>query len=90
MPVLKARNRVVYFRVSEDEFHDFSEMCQAANARSLSDLARSAMQRMLKEQNEGEMIAERLKTFDELMARVNQKLVEMGELIQKNTPGGSQ
>lgn len=89
MSVLKARNRIVYFRVSEDEFHDFSEMCQAANARSLSDLARSAMQRMRREQTESELIADRLKSFDELMSRVNQKLVEMGELIQKNTQNGS-
>ncbi|MEP6714106.1 MAG: hypothetical protein ABJC09_00950 [Terriglobia bacterium] len=46
------------------------------------------MQRMLKEQNEGELIVERLKNFDELMSRVNQKLIEMGELIQKNTQNG--
>ncbi len=89
MPVLKARSRVVYFRVSEDEFHDFSEMCQSANARSISELARSAMQRMMKERTEVELFADRLKNLDELMFRVNQKLVEMSELINKNTQNGS-
>jgi glutaredoxin 2 len=84
MSVLKARNRVVYFRVSEDEFHEFLKMCDAEKARSLSDLARSALQRMLRERQEGEMISDRLKTFDDLISRVNDKLSEMSDLIRAN------
>ncbi|MDP9169924.1 MAG: hypothetical protein M3N54_04850 [Acidobacteriota bacterium] len=64
-------------------------MCQSANARSISELARSAMQRMMKERTEVELFADRLKNLDELMFRVNQKLVEMSELINKNTQNGS-
>jgi hypothetical protein len=82
MSVLKARSRVVYFRVSEDEFDEFLKVCHAAKARSLSDLARSAMQRMVREQAEGEMLTDRLKTFDELISRVNEKLTEMSELVR--------
>jgi hypothetical protein len=89
MSVLKTRSRVVYFRVSEDEFNNFLKMCHAAKARSLSDLARSALQRMLREQEESETLADRLKTFDELISRVNEKLTEMGELLRTNSQGRS-
>lgn len=89
MSVLKARSRVVYFRVSEDEFNDFLKMCHAAKARSPSDLARSALQRMLKEEEDRGMLADRLKTFDELILRVNEKLTEMGELLRANSQGRS-
>jgi hypothetical protein len=84
MPVLKPRSRLVYFRVSEDEFHEFSEMCTAAHARSISDLARSAMKQLRKQQSHDEMLADRLKSFDELILRVNEKLAQMSELIQAN------
>lgn|SRR5689334_20961361 len=43
MAVLKPRTKLVYFRVSEDEFEEFSRACQREGARSLSDLARSAI-----------------------------------------------
>ena len=52
MSVAKPRNRLVYFRVSEDEFQKLSRMCQGnEGARSISELARSAVNRMLAEQN---------------------------------------
>lgn len=47
MTVLKRRSHLVYFRVSEDEFENYTKLCQTAGARSVSDLARSAVNRML-------------------------------------------
>src|SRR5580704_4782187 len=49
MSVLKPRNRLVYFRVSEDEFQQFNQMCESVGARSISDLARSAIQQMIQQ-----------------------------------------
>jgi len=49
MAVLKPRNRLVYFRVSEEEFQLFTNMCQAEGARSISDLARVALRRLVQE-----------------------------------------
>ena len=49
MAVLKPRNRLVYFMVSEEEFQLFSGMCEIEGARSISDLARLALQRLAQE-----------------------------------------
>ena len=49
MAVLKPRERLVYFRVSEDEFRQFVGVCEQAGARSVSDLARNAVQRLIAE-----------------------------------------
>jgi hypothetical protein len=52
MLVAKPRTRLVYFRVSEEEFQQFASMCQGAEgARSISDLARSAVARLIADKN---------------------------------------
>ena len=90
MAVLKPRSRLVYFRVSEEEFHEFSEMCQHANARSLSDFARSAMQQMRKRRADEDVLADRLRSFDELIKQVNQKLELIAQLVEMNMQNASQ
>lgn len=48
MSVAKPRNRLVYFRVSEDEFQKLTRMCDGTDGpRSISELARAAVNRML-------------------------------------------
>jgi hypothetical protein len=43
MSVLRPRNRLVNFRLSEDEFERLKASCSLQNARSISDFARSAV-----------------------------------------------
>lgn len=45
MPVFKPRNRLVNFRLSEEEFDKLRASCALYGARSLSDFARSAVMR---------------------------------------------
>lgn len=47
MAVLRPRTRVVFFRVSQDEFQQFMQACESSGARSASDFARMAVQRMI-------------------------------------------
>lgn len=47
MAILKTRTRLVYFRISEDEFEQFGEICARSGARSISDLARMAIQQLM-------------------------------------------
>jgi hypothetical protein len=44
---MRPRNRLVYFRLSEDEFQELNELCRDASARSISDVARQAVQNMI-------------------------------------------
>jgi len=42
--IASRRDRLVYFRVTEEEFNEILQVCQQSKARSVSDLARSAIQ----------------------------------------------
>lgn len=77
MAVLKPRERLVYFRVSEDEFRQFVSVCEQAGARSVSDLARNAVQRLIAEgqrQNDGQQLEEKMQMLERLIAAVTEQL----------------
>jgi hypothetical protein len=79
--VFKPRERLVYFRVSEDEFRQFSSVCEQGGARSLSDLARNAVQRLLAEghrQREGQELEEKMRLLESLIAAVTEQLHLLG------------
>lgn len=91
MSVLKPRNRLVYFRISEDEFQQAAEICQVEGARSLSDFARLAMQRVIRDGSASpdHMLIERLKIIDELLTKLNQNLAQLTQLLAAHA-GGSE
>jgi hypothetical protein len=75
--VLKPRERLVYFRVSEDEFRQFVSVCEQAGARSVSDLARNAIQRLIAEgqrQRDGDEMEEKMRVLERLIAAVTEQL----------------
>ncbi len=77
MAVLKPRERLVYFRVSEDEFRQFVSVCEHAGARSVSDLARNAVQRLIAEgrrNQEHHDIDEKIRVLERLIAAVTEQL----------------
>lgn len=47
MSILKRRNRMVSFRLSEDEYAGLRNVCLTEGARSVSDLARDAVHRLI-------------------------------------------
>ena len=47
MNVLKRRTRMISFRLSEEEYEGLKHICIRIGARSLSDVARDAVQRLL-------------------------------------------
>lgn len=77
MAVLKPRERLVYFRISEDEFRQFSSVCEQGGARSVSDLARNAVQRLIADsqrQKEGQELDEQIRILEGLIAAVTKQL----------------
>ena len=77
MAVLKPRERLVYFRISEDEFRQFVSVCEQEGARSVSDLARSAVQRLIADgerHRDGEELAEKMHRLERLIAAVTEQL----------------
>ena len=47
MNVVKRRTRMISFRLSEEEYEGLKRICVRLGARSLSDIARDAVQRLL-------------------------------------------
>jgi len=77
MAVLKPRERLVYFRISEDEFRQFVSVCEQAGARSVSDLARNAVQRLITDgnrQRQHDEDAEKMCRLERLIAEVTEQL----------------
>ena len=77
MAVLKPRERLVYFRISEDEFHQFVSVCEQEGARSVSDLARNAVQRLIADRNrqrEAQDLAPKMHMLEKLIAEVSAQL----------------
>jgi hypothetical protein len=84
--VLKPREKLVYFRISEDEFRQFVSVCEQAGARSVSDLARSAVQRLIADgnrQREDDDMAQKMYRLERLIAAVTEQL----HLLAATQPG---
>ena len=86
MAVLKPRERLVCFRISEDEFRQFVSVCEQEGARSVSDLARSAVQRLIadggRQRKEDEM-TEKMHRLEQLITAVTEQL----QLLSSNQAG---
>ncbi len=76
MPVIRPRNRLVYCRVSEDELAKVSGLCESMGARSLSELLRVALTRMLNEASSGrdDLVLQRLGEIDQIIRELNGKV----------------
>jgi hypothetical protein len=92
MAVLKPRNRLVYFRVSEEEFQLFTSMCQAEGARSISDLARVALQRLAHEHkgNSEDVFLEKLRLINAALNELWQKVQGMNGHLDPAGENGKQ
>lgn len=75
MAVTKPRNRLVNFRVSEEEFQNLREACLSGGARSISDFARSAVLNTFGSSGEVEgQLKVRLSTIDQKMDELDTSL----------------
>jgi hypothetical protein len=88
--VLKPRERLVYFRISEDEFHQFLGVCEQEGARSVSDLARSAVQRLITDGNrdrEERDLAPKVEVLEQLIGELTAQVRLLTVLLQRQNGG---
>ena len=83
MSVIRPRSRLVYFRVSEDEFNQFNQLCKTAGARSISDLVRLGLERIVQDRkgNRDDEVKQRLSALDDGLTQLNSKLEQLNVLI---------
>jgi len=80
MTVLRPRSKLVYFRVSEDEYEQLSALCRTVGARSLPDLVRrSLLEKLYRHGAEGdglEALAARIERLSKMIEELREKLDE--------------
>jgi hypothetical protein len=71
---LRNRTRILYFRVSEDEFELFQDLCRRRGARNMSDMMRSALEALVRHDSPSgfeKEVAQRLEQLESSVARLN-------------------
>jgi hypothetical protein len=84
LSAVKPRTRIVYFRISEEEFTKFCGLCEAQGVRSLSELARLAVRSML-QPNKTSDVSERLGELERCILELNQQLRSLPQLQGNNS-----
>src|SRR5262249_21351927 len=90
LPILKRRSRMISFRLSEDEYASLMSICEVEGARSISDLARSAVNRLVHKSSESPVenalraLAGRVDTLDLELRRLTVETQDRGAMRQDN------
>ena len=79
MPMTNRMNRMVSFRLSEEEYDHVMQMLSDGSARSISDIARTAMSELIKHgdnTHRGDVLA-RVGQLEEEVAQLKDKLASL-------------
>jgi hypothetical protein len=79
LSAVKPRTRIVYFRISQEEFTEFCGLCEAQGVRSLSELARLAVRSML-QPNKASDVSERLGELERCILELNRQIKSLPQL----------
>ncbi len=82
MSILKPRNRLVNFRLTDEEFTYLREACSAQGARSISDFARSAVLRQA-DRSSNSADHPSTQSLAELQSMMVQLETRVGQLVQQ-------
>ena len=85
MNVLKRRSRMVSFRLSEEEYESLKDICLTAGARSISDIARDAVHRLIG--NEGEQkkdLETQLRLLNERIDAIDQEVRRLAGRVESH------
>ncbi len=85
MNALKTRSRQIAFRVSRDEYERLCEFCVSTGARSISDLARSAVCQLtgISGDRVPDPIAGRMQLIDFRIQQMDRKIDELASLMKR-------
>ena len=81
MSVLRPRNRLVNFRLSEDEFERLKASCAQSGARSISDFARSSVLNRLEVPGVSPEAAPQLANIDVKVTELESRVVQLINLL---------
>jgi plasmid stability protein len=83
--MIKRRTKMVSIRLLDDEYRKLKELCEAKGARSVSDLARDAMFRMLAPPMESvpPNLEDQVRRLDQKVARLGEQMEEIESRLER-------
>jgi hypothetical protein len=89
MRVLKRKSRMISFRVSEDEYAGLKSLCINEGARSVSDMARDAVHRLVTKNNPANHQFEMLvHVLQHRVEALDQEVRRLGLALYRQLPAG--
>ncbi len=83
MTLFNKRSKMVSIRLSDEEFRRLREVCEATGARSISDLAREAMHRLVDMPHGGHAPMEsRLEQLDQKVSNLQARLDKLAASME--------
>jgi len=80
MTISRSRDRVVYFRVSAQEYQRYRQWCEMAGTRSVSELVRTAMDQFLSNNHNADstsLLIEKLERLERAVSELNGRVAEL-------------
>jgi len=87
MPSLHQRNRIVVFRLSQDEYDRLRAACNAAGGRTLSDFTRSELLTLVQTDNGGSTIERKYVEIDRKLSTLQTLITQVSERIASPNGG---
>jgi hypothetical protein len=83
--MIKRRTKMVSIRLLDDDYRQLKELCEAKGARSVSDLARDAMFRMLAPPMDSvpQNLEDRVPKLDQKVARLGEQMEEIASRLER-------
>lgn len=85
MTALKPRNRVVVFRVTQDEYNCLKSACATAGGRNLSEFTRSELLTFIQTDSLGGVIQRRFSDLEQKLAELQLSLQTLARLVQNGS-----
>lgn len=82
MSVFRPRNRLVNFRLSEDEFEKLRTSCERLGARSISDFARSSVLERMEAPTGTSAPPAKIQTLDNKVAELERRVGQLLQLVE--------
>jgi Arc/MetJ-type ribon-helix-helix transcriptional regulator len=93
LAILRRRSRMVSFRLSEDEYDNLRQLCESGRARSVSDLARDAVHRLMQDDGDHQVAAAlrklegRVDTLDNLVQDLTTSMDQLPVIRSRQNNG---
>lgn len=86
MSVLKRRSRMISFRVSEDEYAGLKNLCVNEGARSVSDIARDAVHRLIAKKSSPNPLESVVQVLQIRIEALDMEVKRLGQALNGQPP----